>query len=146
MDKDRINKGNKGRNQSIPNFSKLPSSSALSVVKEERLSVSGKKLLKINLEYECWYSKNSEQSPIFWGCLCSKENKHTEICDFGSGVVWGKTVHFEVVTAQNLKGFFKCDTVIIIKTKQNKSQQSLPYPWQDICAYFTHCNCSGISK
>lgn len=57
---------------------------------------------------------------FFEFCFCPKENKHREICDFGSGVVWGKIVHFGVVTAQNLKGFFRCDMVILIKTKQNK--------------------------
>lgn len=65
---------------------------------------------------------------FFWGCFCSKENKHTEICDFGSGVVWGKIVHFGVVTAQSLKGFFKYDIVILIfKNPKTKSNKKPPY-------------------
>lgn len=103
------------------------------------LNVSGKKLLKISLEYECWYSKNSEQSPIFWGWFCSKENKYTEICDFGSGVVWGKIVHFGIVTAQNLKGFFKYDMVILIKTKYpTKMSATPPYILDKISVLILH--------
>lgn len=37
------------------------------------LSVSGKKLLKMNLEYVCCHSKNCEQCPIFEVILILKK-------------------------------------------------------------------------
>lgn len=71
-------------------------------------------------------AKSLNSLQFFWGCFCSKENKQREICDFGSGLAWGKIVHFEVVTAQNLKGFFTYDMVILIKTKKKPQKVSNP--------------------
>ena len=39
------------------------------------------------------------------------------MCDFSTDVEWGKIVHFGIVATQNLKWFFRFDTVILKKKK-----------------------------